>query len=322
MSERKLARIPLKNIRENPVAIRSVNRKSDDYISFAGSVRKDGVLNPILVREITSPEGTQLYGIIEGLHRYTASLDAGHADIPAQIIEMNDGQVMEAQLIGNAHRIETRPVEYSKHLQRILAGNPMLTLTELAGKLNKSNSWLSDRLGILKLDDSIAGLVDEGKINLSNAYSLAKLPKDEQQAFVDRAMTLSPQEFSGTILARKREIEKARRQGKDAKPEGFVAVPHVQKLADLKSELESPSIGPALVKEAGVTTAEEGFALGVKWALHMDARSIEAAKVKDDARKEELEKQRVKASADRARKRAEEAAAAVAKMDAEALAAI
>jgi ParB/RepB/Spo0J family partition protein len=313
-SDRKLLRIPLSAIRENPVALRSVNRQTAEYKEFADSIRINGVLNPIVVREIESPDGTQLYGIIEGLHRYTGSLDAGHTDIPAQVINMADAQVLEAQVIGNIHKIETKPVEYSKQLQRMLASNPLLTMSQLAGKLNKSDAWLSERLGILKLTKDIAALVDEGKINLSNAYALAKLPEDEQQAFVDRAMSMSPAEFTPTVLARKRELDQAKRQGRDAGAGEFTPVAHLQKLSDLKAEMTNQSVGPALCKLVGATTPEDGFAIAVKWVLHLDPNSVAVAKEKDDVRKRELEAQRAKAAAERAKKRATEAAEAAAKL--------
>ena len=315
MSDPVLKRIPLASIRENPVALRSVNRQTDEYLGLVESVKKDGVLNAILVREIPSAEGSpQQYGLIDGLHRYTASLDAGRPDIPAQVINMTDAQVMEAQLIGNVHKVETRPVEYSKHLQRILAGNPLMTMSELADKLSKSSAWLSERLNLLKLSKDVQPLVDEGKINLSNAYALSKLPEEEQANFIDRAMSMAPTEFSPTVLARKKEIDTAKRQGRDAKPSEFVPVPHLQRLADMKGELEGGKLGPVLVRKAGVTTAEEGFALAIKWALHMDEESIAAAKSKDDARKKDLEAKKAKAAIERAENRAKEAAETAARL--------
>lgn len=311
----KLLHIPVAQIRENPVALRAVNRQSADYQSLANSIAKDGILNPILVREISSgDDGVQLYGIIDGLHRYTGALDAGLKSVPAQVVNMEDADVMEKQLIGNAQRVETKPVEYSRHLQRILAANATLTMNELAGRLNKSGTWLSERLGILKLSPKIAGLVDDGKINLSNAYVLAKLPEEEQEAFVDRAQTMSPTQFTPTVLARKKEIETAKRQGRDTKPAEFTPVPHIQKLVALKSEMDNPVIGPILVRENKLTTPEEGFAMGVRWALNMDPRSIEAEREKDAARKKSLEEKKTKAAAERAQKKAAEAAEVAAKL--------
>jgi ParB/RepB/Spo0J family partition protein len=310
-----LKRIPVKQIRENPVALRSVNRQSEDYLGLLDSVRKRGVLIPILVREVEDPISKEkFYGISDGLHRYTATLDAGLNDIPAQVINMTDAEVEEAQVIANVQKIETKPVEYSKHLQRILGRNPTMTLTQLAGKLSKTATWLNERLGLLKLNAKIAELVDEGKINLSNAYALAKLPEDEQMGFVDRAISMTPAEFGGTVQARKKEIDAARRSGRDAEPAGFTPVPHLQKISDIKSEIDRPTIGPVLVREAQLKTPDEGFKMGLLWALHLDNRSIEVAKSKDEQRKKDAEANRIKATAERAKRKAEEAAAEAAKL--------
>lgn len=308
-----LARIPLSQIRENPVALRKVDRQKEEYLAFADSVAKQGVLNPIVVREITAPEGETLYGIIEGLHRYTASLDAGFKDIPANIVTASDAEVEELQLIGNAHRIETKPVEYSKHLQQILSRNPLMTLTQLAAKLSKSPAWITERLGLVKLSENIAALVDGGKVNLTNAYSLAKLPEDEQLAFLDRAMTMNPGEFGPTVLARKKEIDAAKRQGREARPSVFTPVPHLRKLSEIKAEHDSQTIAQKLITENGVTTPEDAFALAVAWMLHMDKSSIELARQKDEVRRKSAEEQKAKAAAERAEKRAREAAEALAK---------
>jgi ParB family chromosome partitioning protein len=100
------------------------------------------------------------------------------------------------------HKIETKPVEYSKAILKIIEGNPLLSREELATSLAKTSSWLSERLGLLKLTEEIGKLVDSGEIKLSNAYALAKLPPEEQSDFVDRALTMPPQQFTPTVNAR------------------------------------------------------------------------------------------------------------------------
>lgn len=309
MSEKTLARIPLSSIRENPAALRAVNRQDPKYLEFADSVRTRGVLNPILVRVLPSENGETMYGIIEGLHRYTASLDANFTDIPAQIMSASDAEVEELQIIGNLQKIETKNYQYSEHLHRILSRNPTMTVTALAAKLSQSTQWLNDRLGLIKLSKEIGHLVDEGKINLTNAAALSKLPVEEQVAFVDRAMSMSPAEFVPTAYNRKKEIDKARRAGLDAKPAEFVPVAHLQLIKTLKEEMEKPEVGPILCKENNLTTAEQGFMMGVRWALHLDPRSVAAAKAKDDERRKKLADQRTRAAAERAQKKAEAAAA-------------
>ncbi len=307
-----LKHIPLKQIRENPVALRGVNRTNVEYLQLVDAVKDVGILNPISVREVKdATTGEIFYGIIEGLHRYTASLDAGKETIPAQVMTMSDAEVEEAQIIGNIHKIETKPVEYSKALQRLMARNPLSTFSQMADKLHRSDSWLKERLGLTKLTKTVGDLVDGGKINLSNAYVLAKLPEDKQADFIQRAIEMSPQEFGGTVTAYKRELDKARREGRVAAPEGFVAVARARKTAEIKQELESPVIGPQLLREVGAKTAEEGFILGLQYAVHLDPRSIEAAKAKDEQRKKTAEAERVQAAAERAQRKAQEAAQAV-----------
>lgn len=292
----KLKEIPLAEIRENPVALRSIDKTAEGYAGLVDSIREKGVLNPIVVREVRNDDGSIVYGLVDGLQRYTASQDAGRATIPAQVVALNDAEVLEAQVIANVHRVVTKPFQYSKQLMRILAGNPTMTIAELATRLSMSPSWLSDRLGLVKLAPELAELVDAGTINLSNAYAIAKLPPEEQVNFIDRAITMLPQEFVPNVNQRAKEIRDARRQGRSPEKQGFVAIPHAQKIGDLKLEYEAPTIGPALIAETNARTPLDGWRLALSWALHMDPRSIEVARQRHEEREAaeaaEKEKQR------------------------------
>lgn len=309
MSDSTLKSIPVDKIRENPVALRTVNRSSEEYLGLVDSIRRNGILNPILVREVKDPStGETLYGLIDGLHRFTASQDAGLSEIPAQVRSMEDAEILEAQILANVHKVETKPVEYAKQLTRILSQNPMLTASELASRLSKSSSWLSERLGLTKLAENISSLVDEGKINLSNAYALAKLPPEEQPNFLDRAMTMTPQEFVPTCTARVKEIRDAKRAGRDAAPAGFTPVAHLRKMSELKDELQSGNVANILIHKFHANTPQQAAKLMLEWALHLDPESIEAAKAKDAARKEELKAAAEKRKKEREDKKAKEAA--------------
>jgi len=313
-----LMTIPIAKIRENPVALRSVNRQSEAYVGLVDSIRQRGVLNPILVREIRDPEtGDTLYGLIDGLHRFSGAQDAGLSEIPAQVRAMEDAAVLEAQIISNVHRIETQPVQYSKQLMRILAQNPTLTVSELATKLAKSPSWLGERLGLVKLPDQVGALVDEGKINLSNAYALAKLAAiapDEVGNFIDRAMTQTPQEFVPTATSRIKELRDLKRQGRDATPAKFEAHPVLRKLSELKDEMTAPAVGPVLVQELGVRDPKAAFQLGVKWALQMDPATVKLREQKEADRVRALEEERSRKKAEREAEKQKKAAEEAAKI--------
>lgn len=313
-----LKHVNLNEIREPDEALRKVDRTTEEYQGLVDSIRLKGVLNPITVRELTDPETKQqFYGLVDGLQRFTASKDAGKESIPCHVISVADGELIEAQIIANVHKIETKPVEYSKALLKVLTNNPLLTRTELAGRLAKTTAWISERLGLLRLTEEIGKLVDENRIGLSNAYALAKLPVEEQSDFVDRAMTMPPQQFTPTVNARVKDLRDAKRKGKDAAPAEFQPVPILRGRGELVAEMEKPSIGPSLCREGGVSSPDAGFALGVKWALNLDPVSIELQKAKDEERKIERERAKEKAQIERKRKRAKEAAEKAAELQKE-----
>ena len=218
--------VPLGLIREPDEALRKVDPDKEEYVGLVESIRVRGVMNPITVRELKDEDtGDIVYGLVDGLHRFSASKDVGLDTIPSHVISCEDGELIEARIMANVHKIETKPVEYSRALLKILQNNPLMSKNDLASRLAKTGAWISERLGLLKLTDGIGSLVDEGKIGLSNAYALAKLPQEEQDEFVDRAMTMTPQQFTPTVNARVKELRDARRKGRDAAPEEFQPVP-------------------------------------------------------------------------------------------------
>lgn len=315
----RLAYIPLTDIRANEVALREVAREGEGYKEILGSVKEKGVMNPISVREKKDPKtGSDFYEIIDGLHRYTASLEANLPTIPAQILSLDDAQVLENQIIGNVQRVETKPVEFTRGILRILSMNPTLTEAELATKLAKSPKWLQDRLSLNKLEPKVAELVNEGRIPLSNAYPLAKLPKEEQGAWVSRAMTEGTQVFAPAVLARDKEIKAANRQGKDAGEETFKPQPFLRKLTELKEEWENNQAGPGVVASAKPTSLEEAFELGVAWCINMDPESQKIAVQKNEERKKLDEQAKIKRDAEKKAARAKEAAERQAKLTSDA----
>jgi len=308
-----LRKVLISQIRENPVALRTVNRQSEDYLGLVASIREKGFMGAITVRARTDEETKEEYfELVDGLHRFCASKDAGISEIGVDVVPLNEDQVLEAQIVANIHKIETRPAEYSQQLKRILARNPLMTEAELARRLGKSAQWISQRLGLNSIDNTtILELINNGQITLSNAYALAKLPPEEMANFIDRAMTQAPDEFIPLVNSRVAEIKKAKREGQDAAQVQFQPVAHLRKLKELKDEMEKKEIGPELVKILKIKTPADAFNVAIQWMLHLDAQSVELQKAdfeareqakKDEAnkRKVEREKKRVKAAEEKA----------------------
>jgi ParB/RepB/Spo0J family partition protein len=301
--------IALAVIRENPVALRAVNKKDPAYAELVDSIRDRGVLNPISVREQKDEvTGESYYGVIDGLHRYTAAKDAGLDEIPAYVKNMDDGQVEEAQIIANAQKIETKFVEYSKQIQRILVRNPLMTVNQVSRLLNKSPQWVGERLGLLKLAPSVQPLVDGGDIPLSNAYALAKLPEEEQMEFLQAAQVESPTEFCPRVQERVKALRDAKRKGANAAPVEFQPTGFLQKLGDFKDEYETASVGRVLLQKFSVTDPLEAWKMAVAWALHLDPESAQAQIQKHNAHQEKVAAERKARAEERANKKAQEAA--------------
>lgn len=311
-----LLELPLSEIVENKVALRDVNKETDKYKGMVDSIKVHGVINPIAVKgPLTNDNGGKYYALIDGLHRFTAAKDAGLQTIPCHVKDLDELQTLETQIVANIHKVETSPHQYSKQLQKILLLNPTMTASELASKLGMTSQWLNLRLGLVKLEDEIGKLVDEGKITLTNAYNLAKLPPEEQKDYLERAMTMNPQEFVPTISSRTKELRDALRQGRTpSRSNEFIPVPHLRNLAEIKGEYENPRIANELLAMTGSKTPLDGFKAAISWILNMDPKSIQERERKHTLLQQKKEEDKKKRSEEREQKKREEAAAAVASM--------
>jgi ParB/RepB/Spo0J family partition protein len=306
MTEFGVQEIPVSMIRLAKDSLRDAQRENESFGELVDSIRTHGLLNPIVVYHVADDEDEH-FVLVDGTQRFAGCCDAGLEIIPANVIQnRGEADMLRKQIVGNIHRIETKPVEYSKQLQKILSLDPVLTVNQLANQLNKSSAWIGQRLGLLKLDKSVAELVDDGKINLSNAYALAKLPIEEQINHVEAAMTKTPGDFVPEISERKRELDKARREGRTASDE-YIPVPRYQKLTVAKAEVEDPKLAPVLCKRHGCETPADGFTLGVKWCMQIDPDSVAVGKEKHDAKMLAIQERREKAKASRLEKRQKEA---------------
>jgi len=313
-----LLHIDLANIEDNPNALRKVDLEDAKFERLVDSVRNVGILSAISVMDAldakgepkTDSNGNKVYRLVDGLHRVTAAREAGLKSIPAQVLKATEAQAMADQLIANAHKIETKPFEYSQHLVRILMRDQTCTIDELADRLTMDSAWLKKRLGLVNLDPEVGKLVDEEKITVSNAVELAKLqPASEQIAFVDRAMSEQPQTFVPAVKERIKQLRAAKREGRKPGEVQFVAVPHLRKPGEVKAEYEKPNIIPQLVKASGITDPVEAALFALKWFVHMDEASVAESRAKYEADRAKKKAEAKKAAAENAQKRADKAKA-------------
>lgn len=299
-----LKNLKLSDIRKSEVALREVEVEGLDFIQLVDSVKSRGIINAISVREGLDPEtGRQIYWLVDGLHRYTASMYAGKETIPCIIVDANAAEAEELQLIANAVKVETKPAQYAAHLMRILGNNPSLTIPTLANKLNRSSTWLNQQLGLRNLEENIQRLVDDGSIVVSNAYALAKLPKEEQLNFVETAASQTPAEFTPTVQVRVKELRDARSQGRTAAPLAYVPAVYLRKTSEVRNAYEDTTPLVKMITAKSPKTTDEVIKLTLAWVQHLDDSSIEAGQAKFDQRLKEKENAKLKRDAERQAKK-------------------
>lgn len=298
--EERMAVLNLSDIHTNEEALRGVNKTDIDYMELAADVAVVGVLQPISVREMIDTDTNQRYfQLIDGLQRFTAAGDAGLETIKAVIRTASDEEVFKQQIKLNVFRVDTKPVEYTHALRRILRMDPSMTMCRLAADIGKTESWLKQRLELTKLSTEIAQLVDGGQINLNNAYALSKLPPDNQMELAEQAMSKTYVEFGPLAEQRRKELSKARREGKADEPVVFEPRQTLRKAGDIKEEINSSKSAPAVLTESGASTVQDGWNAALKWALGLDPVTVAAQRAKWETDQEASQKRREDAKKDR-----------------------
>lgn len=307
-----LRHIPVASILENVHSLRGVKKDTEEYQNLVASVKKRGILNPIVVKELKDPDDPDKvnYGLIDGLQRFNAALDAGLKEVPAHVKDMTRAQIEEAQLVANLNKIETKHAEYAKHLQRILERNPTMSLKQLAQLLDCSEQWIKQRLSLLKLPENIQKLVDEGKVTLVNGHELSKLPEDEVNNFLERAMTERSDQFVPQVAERLKELREAKRQGRAPKEEEFKPHAYQRPWGEVKEEFNNPVVGKQLINKHNIKSPVEAWNMAVAWCCQMDPDTQAQRVEKDKQKKAEAKKRAEDRKAEREKKRQDEAAAA------------
>ena len=146
---------------------------------LADSIRKHGVLSPILVREV----GLDRFEVIAGERRVRASKIAGLKTIPSLVSQKEDQEALEAALIENLQREDLNPVEEARGYDR-LKREFELTQDEIAKATGKARSTIANSMRILSLSSKILDMISQGALEKGHAKILSGLEttKAEQLA--------------------------------------------------------------------------------------------------------------------------------------------
>lgn len=168
-----IVEINIDELMSNPYQPRKVFDE-DALTELSESIKEHGVFQPIIVKK--SVRG---YNIIAGERRAKASKLAGLTKIPAIIRDFTDEEMMQVALLENLQREDLSAIEEAKAYKSIIE-SLRLTQEELAKKLGKSRSHITNMLGLLRLPLSVQDMILYNKLSMGHARVLSKLENKEQ----------------------------------------------------------------------------------------------------------------------------------------------
>jgi ParB family chromosome partitioning protein len=165
--------IDLLEIKPNPYQPRRLF--DDNKISeLAESIKEYGIFQPVILKKVK-----QGYYIVSGERRYRAAQRLGLKTIPSIIRQYEESKVAEIALAENLQRENLTPIEEAEAYRNIL-NNLQITQNELAQKIGKSRSHVTNMLGLLNLPNIVQSYILSGQISMGHARVLSKLQDDQK----------------------------------------------------------------------------------------------------------------------------------------------
>ena len=169
-----IVNVKISELRSNPYQPRQVFDE-EALKELAASIKEHGVFQPIIIKK--SIKG---YEIIAGERRVKASQMAGLEEIPAIVRDFTDEEMMEIALLENLQRENLNPMEESRAYKKLLE-TLQITQEELAKKLGKSRSYITNMLGLQTLPENIQTMISNKQMTMGHARVLSKLENVSQQ---------------------------------------------------------------------------------------------------------------------------------------------
>ena len=166
--EEDIKEIPVSEIRPNPYQPRKTFNE-EALNELAASIKNYGVFTPIIVKK--SIKG---YDLIAGERRLRASKLAGMETIPAIVKDYTDDQMREISLLENLQRENLTAIELAWAYKGII-DNLDIRQEDLAQKIGKSRSHITNTLGLLNLPDNVQKMILNGDISMGHARVLSKM---------------------------------------------------------------------------------------------------------------------------------------------------
>lgn len=168
--------LPLELVEPNPEQPRRIFEENA-LAELAESIRRQGLLQPLLVRPV---QGSAKYQLVAGERRWRAAGLAGLVHVPVIVRELDDAEAMACALIENLQREDLNPMEEARALKK-LKDTLDLSQEELARKLGKSRPAVANSMRLLALPEEACADVEAGRLSCGHARCLLGLEDPEAQ---------------------------------------------------------------------------------------------------------------------------------------------
>lgn len=170
--------IEIRFIRPSKFPVRYSADDTAEMLSLKDSIRQHGLLQPILVRALE-----QGFEIVAGHRRFSACRSLRHRFISCRIGEFTDQQAFEIQLTENIQRKSMDPLEEAEAYHKYVTEFGWGGVVDLSARIGKSEEYVSHRIQLLRLPDSVKSHIVDRSMNVSQALELVGAPASE--TFVD-----------------------------------------------------------------------------------------------------------------------------------------
>ncbi len=211
LKDEKFVEIDIDLIHPNPHQPRK-SFSEESMKELVDSIKEAGIIQPVLV----TPDENG-YTLVVGERRWRAAQILGLTKIPAVVKKIEPSQQLELALIENLQREDLNPIEVAAAYQKLIEISN-LTHEEIAKKVGKDRSSVSNYLRLLKLPNEVKEMISEGKIDMGHARALLAIDDPELQ----KKMAVMVYERGLSV----RELEKIlKKDSNKKKKESFVSMP-------------------------------------------------------------------------------------------------
>jgi ParB family chromosome partitioning protein len=211
---RSTRKVPIEFLRANPRNPRRIFR-DEDLQELSDSIRERGIIQPIVVRAVAG--AVDAYEIVAGERRWRAAQRAELHEVPIHLVEVGDREALELAIIENVQRADLNPLEEALGYNELIEQFGY-SQTDLAKIIGKSRSHVANTLRLMKLPETVQGMLREGQLTAGHARALLASDDPDRLAsqIVDQglnvrqveALTQEQSERAGRAPKQRERVEK------------------------------------------------------------------------------------------------------------------